>query len=1010
MPRWRTSTIGWTSVFRSGVEWRWKGHAMQFEILGPLRVRSRKGELELGTPVQRRLLAVLLTSPNVAVSVERLIEELWGDDAAMDARHLLQVYVSRLRGVLGELPDGLRIVRDGTGYALRVRRRELDAERFVTATERARKLRDPDPSAAEHVLATAMRLWRGAPFADLPEVPPAVRDLVGYLERQHLEAQETWVDIRLQLGQHRELIPELAALVGANPYNETLSAHLMLAQYRSGHQGDALETARALATRLREDLGVDPSQTVGDLYRDILLQAPHLAVEPPDPPGNLPHRLTSFVGRTLEVREVAELVGSGRLVTLTGPGGVGKTRLALEVARQLGSRFPAGVWWIDLDRVTDPDAVPEELAGVLGLAPTPGTEVLEALARALGRRRALLLFDNCEHLVSAVGPVVASVLERTTGPSVLAASRTPLRIEGERLWAVPPLSLPTESGSLPELVESDAVRLFVERGRAVDPSFALDPDNAAAVAEVCRRLDGLSLAIEMAAARLRILTPSEIARRLDDRFALLELRAAGGSDRHRTLEAALDASSELLPEDERAFFERLSVFGGSFDLDAAAAVGSVDGDSTDPALEAVTSLVDASLLTPERQGGQTRYRLLETLREYALARLRDRGAEDEVWRAHAEYHLGLAARAGATLGTPDFTPWVQRLAQSYVEIRQALGWSLAHQDRAVTLRAAPALRELWYRRGQPREAGRWSARMLEGDLGSVPPSLLAEVHIAACFAADLVPDAPAALAHAEEAERLAREAADTRGLVVALWGRAQVGFALGDLDAVRRCATEALDACERHGDRWLRAGPLTTLGWAALLDGSPGRARAWLEEALPLYRELGDLGGIVLMTLVPLSSAALRQKDVEAAEGHASEAVELSRDTGWEAPALVCYGEALSELGDPVAAEGAATRALRIALASGLEPWFRMALRSLVRTAAAGGRWEDAAVLLGACRRDMPAHLQDPAVYGPIEERCRDALGRARFDLLVRQGTAMTHDELVSLAGVEELRAGATTR
>lgn len=265
-----------------------------------------------------------------------------------------------------------------------------------------------------------------------------------------------------------------------------------------------------------------------------------------------------------------------------------------------------------------------------------------------------------------------------------------------------------------------------------------------------------------------------------------------------------------------------------------------------------------------------------------------------------------------------------------------------------------------------------------------------------------MPDAPAALAHAEEAERLAREAADTRGLVVALWSRAQVGFALGDLEAVRRCATEALDTCERHGDRWLRAGPLTTLGWAALLDGSPERARAWLEEALPLYRELGDLGGIVLLTLVPLSSAALRQKDVEAAESYASEAVELSRDTGWEAPALVCYGEALSELGDPVTAGGAASRALRIALESGLEPWFRIALRSLMRTAAAGGRWEDAAVLLGACRRDISVHLHDPAVHGPIEERCRNALGRARFDRLVERGQAMDHDRLMRLAGADD--------
>jgi predicted ATPase/DNA-binding SARP family transcriptional activator len=978
---------------------------MEFEILGPLRVNSKEGALELGTPAQRGFLAVLLTSPNLPVSDDRLIDELWGEDPPASAHHLLQVYVSRLRTLLGEGSDGPRIVREGTGYALRLRPKELDAERFLAAVARGRELQDHDPEAADRILARAMRLWRSAPFADLPDAPPAVREQAGYLERQHLEALETWVDVRLRLGRQHELVPELAGLVAHHPYDEALHAQLMLALYRCGRQAEALETARALETRLREELGIDLSSEVRDLYRDILLQAAQLALEPPEPPSNLPRRLTSFVGRERELREVAELLEGSRLVTLTGPGGIGKTRLAIEVAEQLRARFPGGVWWLDLAPVTDPDTVLDEVAGVLGITATPGPQLVEAVARALSRQGALLLVDNCEHVATAVAGLVAAVLRATAGPRVLATSRTPLRIEGERLWRVPPLSLPAEASSAAELTGSDAVRLFVERGRAVDPSFVLDAGNATAVAEVCRRLDGVSLAIEMAAARLAVLTAQEIVQHLDERFALLELPAVGRLTRHRTLEAAIAASHALLSEEERTVFERLSVFAVPFDLDAAAAVGLGHGDPDGRVLAVVTALVDASLLTPKRDGEQMRYSLLETLREYGATRLRERGGEQQARQAHADYHLDLAAQAGVALGTPDFAPWMHRLAQSYAELRQALAWSLAHQPRAVTLRAAPALREFWIRRGDPRDARRWTGRMLEGDLEPVPPSLLAEVHIAACFAAVPAPDLPAAVSHADEAVRLSREGGYTHGLVTGLWAWTQVAFALGDLDSMRRCAIEALAICDRLGDRWGRAGPLTALGLASLVGGgSPEEARAWFEEALPLYRELGDLGDLVVMTLAPLTAAALRQNDLQAAERYASEALELASGTGWEAAALVCYSEVLTEQDDLEAAEAALVRALRIALRAGLENWFRMALRDLARTAAERDRSDDAALLLAASRHNMPAYGLDPNVYGPIEERCRHALGHDRFDELAAQGDAMTLDQLMNLAGADDLQ------
>ncbi|HEX9124635.1 MAG TPA: hypothetical protein VF984_14965 [Actinomycetota bacterium] len=659
--------------------------------------------------------------------------------------------------------------------------------------------------------------------------------------------------------------------------------------------------------------------------------------------------------------------------------------------------------------MTDPDIVPDEVAGVLGVIATPGTGVHETVARAFSRRKALLLFDNCEHMATAVGAFVAGFLEATTGPRILATSRAPIRIEGERLWTVPALSLPAEGSSAAEVADSDAVRLFLERGRAVNSSFALDAGNAPAVAEVCRRLDGLSLAIEMAAASLPVLTPQEIVRHMDERIAFLKLPAAGRLTRHLTLEAAIDASYALLSESERTFFERLSVFVGPFDLDGAAVVGFIEREPSSRALAAVTALVDASMLTPERDGEQTRYRLLETLREFGAARLRECNGEDEARRAHADCHLDLAARAGAVLGTPEFTQWMDRLAQSYAELRAALDWSLQHQPRAVTMRAAPALREFWYRRGDLGEARRWAARMLEGDVESVPSGLLAEVHIAASYSAAIsAPDFPAAVWHGDEAVRLARVAGSGHGLVIALWSRALVDFALGNLDSMRRYAIEALATCDRGGDRWGRAGPLTALGFASLYGGSPDEARPRFEEALPLYRELGDVGNLVLTALAPLTMTALLQKDLQAAERYATEALELASDTGWEASALVWYGEMLTELGDADAAEAATVRALRVALDAGLENWFRWGLRNLARAAAERGRCEDAAVLLAASRRNMPAYGLDPNVYGPIEERCREALGDSRFDHLAAQGEAMTHDQLMDLVGADERRSAPT--
>jgi tetratricopeptide (TPR) repeat protein len=416
------------------------------------------------------------------------------------------------------------------------------------------------------------------------------------------------------------------------------------------------------------------------------------------------------------------------------------------------------------------------------------------------------------------------------------------------------------------------------------------------------------------------------------------------------------------------------------------------------------------MLNVERDRGRTTYRLLETLREYGLARLRRLGIEDEVRRAHARHYLDLAARAGEFLGTPDVAPWMTRLAVDYAELRQALGWSLAREPRATTLRAAPALRELWYRRGDGREAARWSGQMMDGDLTDVPPSLLAEVHDAAGYAAVVGDDYAAALSHADVAVLLAREGRSTRALLFALWARSTVTFALGDHDAMRRDSREALAICDRADDRWGRGPFLANLGFASMFGGGDlAEARALFEEARPLLLEVGSLGTLVVTVLAPLSTIVLKQGDVAVAERYAMEAVELSSGTGWEASALVVLGEALAARGDLVSAESAITRALSVALHAGLENWFRMALRDLAGTTAARGSLEEAAILLGAARRNLPAWGFDPQIWDPIEQRCRHGLGPGRFEQLDAEGFAMSHDELIDRARRVVTPGGMTT-
>jgi predicted ATPase/DNA-binding SARP family transcriptional activator len=966
---------------------------VRFQVLGPLRI-TRAGEtVKAGGRVQQRLLAALLIAPNRSVSDDRLVEEVWSGEPPASARHLLQVYVSRLRAVLGSADGMPRIHRDGTGYRLEVEPGWIDSSVFIDSVTRSGDLRAEDPEAAAHALEAALSLWRGRPYGDLGDDMPTIRTEADMLEQLRSTAQEDHIEVELSLGHHDAMVPPLLGLVEEFPFRERLWSHLMLALYRSGRETEALRTYTRLREMLGEELGIEPSNDVRRLEERILLQDPALALERLPAPSNLPVQLTSFVGRSEELQDLETRLASDRLVTLTGIGGIGKTRLAIAAAQTVLPSFGDGVWWIDLSTASEPREVPGRVAAALGVGSQPGTTFTESVIRAFSRRSALLLFDNCEQIVDAAAELIVDLLRGCPLLRVLATSRTALDVAGEVHWSVPPLDQPEPRSktSPDDLLGADAIRLFVERAGAAERSFRLTAENADSVAALCRRLDGLPLAIEMAAARVAILAPAQIEDHLSDRFTLLHGPRHPPIPRHETLEAALDWSYAMLDTAAQATFDHLGVFAGSFELAAAVAVTG-RRDDEDLIVTAIDHLASASLLTVgDMDTAAARYRLLETVREYALRRLDAQHGVSPARGRHAAYYLGLLEEARPALDTPDFTTWLERLDGAYEEIRQALDWSLSHDSDAAKLRGAPTLFEYWYRQAKPEEAGSWGRRMLEGADGA-PPDLRAAAHTAVGFSAVIAGDPVASAEQCDEAVRLCRMAGDTDWLHTALFTKAQAALMVGDFDTMVACGNEGLELCDQAGGRWRRVRPLTVLAFAEWMgNGNLNRAAALLGSALPLYRELGDRSSQVVMALTPLCSIALQAGDVDAAEAYAIEAVEVS--DYWDGSALSSLGDALGARGNLADAEAAYRRGLVRSMDVGLENWFRVNVRKLAALAATRGEHERAAHLWGASTPNYPGW---GAMIGqPEAAEVRSRLGDDVFENLAAEGASWDHDAIL---------------
>ncbi|MBM2842563.1 MAG: Tetratricopeptide repeat protein [Anaerolineales bacterium] len=588
--------------------------------------------------------------------------------------------------------------------------------------------------------------------------------------------------------------------------------------------------------------------------------------EVPVTTNNLPSLPTSFVGRSEELADVGRHLELTRLVTLTGPGGCGKTRLALQLGSQAQGNYPGGVWWCDLAATTDPALVPQTVAHALGLSEDPNRPLHDAIADALADRRALLVLDNCEHQLAACASLTQVLLDRCDHLTILATSLQPLGHPQERVWTVPPLPLPGANPSFDAIQESDSVRLFIDRACQVDPSFGLTPVNAAVVATVCRRLDGLPLAIELAAARMRLLTVEQIDQRLDDALGLLTRSEFDGAPRHRTLRVTLDWTYRLLAGREQALLRQLSAFAGSFALDMVEAVfdggwisGAPAAIASPPAfLDLLSSLVDKSLVQLLPRAGQpvARYRLPEVIRQYARAALEDSGEAAGTRTRHLAWIVGLAEQSEAAWVGPDRALWLDRLDLDHDDVRAALRWARTSQQASSALQLAKTAWRLWFTRGHWSEGRAWSEELLalDAELGfQAPPALRADVLYRAGTFAYRHHDFSAAVRHLEESASLCRSA-NPKEVPSSLNVLAMIAQLEGDAPRAVRLYQEALAISRAHSDRWIVGVILLNLGGCFREQGDYARAAECFAE-LASFGDTADLVGHAAGQLGALAAA-----------------------------------------------------------------------------------------------------------------------------------------------------------
>ncbi len=862
---------------------------MQIRVLGPLEVQTSAGTLQLPKGRKQRLLfsILLLQAPRV-VSTERLIELLWEDELPDDPAASLRTQLSRLRGYLKEIgPGATALQSEPHGYRLVLPRDTVDIAHFEALLARSRQ--SASPTDELDLLGGALDLFRGRPFEEFAD-HPAFTGETNRLEALRNGATERRVECLIALRRTGDAIVAVEPLLRLDPLRERPRALYMEALYRAGRQHEALSAFQEFRRLFSEELGLEPSPALVRLQAEILKHgagtdgtlAPDLSHgAPPQPDSPLPLPLTSLIGREADLAHVLRLVQGMRLLTLTGVAGTGKTRLALEAAQRI-QQAGTEVVWVALDSITDPAFVPQEIAASLGIREQPGRSPTQALVDVLARRTLLLVLDNCEHLIEACAVVAQALLQRCPGVTILATSREPLGVGGETAWPVPSLRTPgDEATGLEEIRSCESVQLFVDRARHALPGFEIERDNAAAVADICRQVDGMPLCLELAAALVRILPPEEIAARLQADLDVLTSGSRTTLPRHQTLRTAIDWSYDLLSDPERRLLERLAIFSGGFTIAAAEAVcGDGRTITRSRVLHLLTALVDKSLVVPQPRGGVARYRLLQTVRSYAWERLLVRSEKPALLARHAAFYAAFSEEAEPWLVRNERAATTRRILLEQENIRAALSWALTERDGLLeAYRLTGSLWWYWHAVGRFGEARQWAESTL-AVAGDVPDRLRARTHFTAAMACWLVGDPRASVRHAERAIALARRVGEPALLMVtssaAVWALRD----LGDHDGANAHADECVEVARSN------ALPASDLGFAlwiqmsaAITAGLAEKARAAGSEARTLWEGTGDHWGLS-MILHGLAMLDLERGALDSAEQLCREAVGLLRSAG----------------------------------------------------------------------------------------------------------------------------------
>ncbi|WP_422769042.1 AfsR/SARP family transcriptional regulator [Plantactinospora sp. WMMC1484] len=874
---------------------------MRFGILGATEAYAIDGRrLPVGGPRLRALLVLLLLDAGRTVSADRLIDGLYGDDPPGRADNALQSQISRLRQMLAEGGRVEPLVEfHPAGYRIAVDPEDVDLHRFTRlVAEGRRALAGGDRRHGVELLGAALRLWRGEPLADVREAPFARAQAIR-LDELRLTAVEERVEAELELagaglsgpggaglsgpggagaselggagaselGGAGPSVAELRELVAAYPLRERLRGQLMRALYAGGRRAEALASFEEARRLLAEQLGSDPSAELAALHVALLrdagkegppLQQKTISGGPSLPAGGgLPAQVSSFVGREEELGRVGKLLGEVRLVTLHGPGGAGKTRLAIEAA----ARQPGEIRLVELAAVAAGADIASAVLAALHLrdaalrAQGGPRDAADRLVTALADRSLLLVLDNCEHLVADAARLVARLLRTCPKVRVLVTSREPLGLTGETLCPVSGLALPPAEATAGTAPAYAAVRLFVERAGDVSPGFALGRDNLAAVLRICRTLDGLPLAIELAAARLRALPVPEVAARLDDRFRLLNRGSRTAEPRHQTLRAVVQWSWDLLDEAEQRLARRLTVFAGGATLDAVEQVcGTPDVDRSDvPILDVLSGLVEKSLV----EAADGRFRMLETVRAFGAERLAEAGEAEQLRRAHAAYFLELARTADHRLRGAEQLEWLRRLDADRDDLHVALHRAAAGADPGTALELVAALSFYWWLRGLRGEGAALAGRLVERFGGTPPPGLSEEY--ALC------------LLHAS----LGGYGSGPHGLAPAgaiLWNLPRPprqpfllylsGVANGPPTEPPESLVSMMETrAEVFGvDPWSRALTALGLGLIGMIGGRYDAAQVRFDEALAGFRNIGERWGTIL-ALTSMTELVYRRGD-----------------------------------------------------------------------------------------------------------------------------------------------------